>query len=310
MCNRTYCIYWHSALQWRYNERNGVSNYRRIDCLLNFLFRRRSKKTSKLRVTGLCEGNSPHKGPIRRKLFSFDDAIMVYIYFASRDNMLFDILYICFVIRTNVYFQTDVFLTQCIAYSLNQPNVRFKNDVLRKPMWNEFDNILPYLVFSTLPYLDLPYLHVSYFYRKLYWTDSSKKALLVSELNGTFVRTLLDHSTERPRAITVHPRLGYVARARFEIIVIPSQYARYLPHHIRNFTTSYSHDDVIKWKHFPRNWPFVQGIHRSPVNSPHKGQWRGALMFSLICVWINGWVNNREAGNWDAIVPIMTSPLW
>ena len=58
-----------------------------------------------------------------------------------------------------------------------------------------------------------------------------------------------------------------------------------------------SHDDVIKWKHFPRYWPFVRGIHRSPVNSPHKGQWRRALMFSLICVWINGWVNNSEAGD-------------
>ena len=57
------------------------------------------------------------------------------------------------------------------------------------------------------------------------------------------------------------------------------------------------HDDVIKWKHFPRNWPFVRGIHRSPVNSPHKGQWRGALMFILICVWINDWVNDREAGD-------------
>ena len=69
------------------------------------------------------------------------------------------------------------------------------------------------------------------------------------------------------------------------------------------------HDDVIKWKHFPRYWPFVWGIHRSPMNSPHKGQWRGALMFSLICVWINGWVNNRETGDlrrnhdhYDAIV--------
>ena len=41
----------------------------------------------------------------------------------------------------------------------------------------------------------------------------------------------------------------------------------------------------------------MREIHRSPVNSPHKGQWRGALMFSLICVWINGWVNNREAGD-------------
>ena len=40
----------------------------------------------------------------------------------------------------------------------------------------------------------------------------------------------------------------------------------------------------------------VQGIHLSPVNSPHKGQWRGELMFSLICAWANGWVNNRDAG--------------
>ena len=58
-----------------------------------------------------------------------------------------------------------------------------------------------------------------------------------------------------------------------------------------------THQDVIKWKHFPRYWSFVRGIHRSPVNSPHKGQWRGALMFSLICAWINGWVNNREASD-------------
>ena len=57
------------------------------------------------------------------------------------------------------------------------------------------------------------------------------------------------------------------------------------------------HDDVIKWKHFPPYRPFVQGIHRSPVNSPHKGQCRGALMFSLICACINGWESNREAGD-------------
>ena len=57
------------------------------------------------------------------------------------------------------------------------------------------------------------------------------------------------------------------------------------------------HDDVIKWKHFPRYWPFVREIHRSPVNFPYKGQWRGALMFSLICARINGWINNREASD-------------
>ena len=66
---------------------------------------------------------------------------------------------------------------------------------------------------------------------------------------------------------------------------------------ISNYGIFFMHDDVIKWNHFPRYWPFERGIHRSPVNPPHKGQWRGALMFSLIYVWINGWVNNRETGD-------------
>ena len=57
------------------------------------------------------------------------------------------------------------------------------------------------------------------------------------------------------------------------------------------------HDDVIKWQHFPRYWLFVRGIHRFPVNSPPKGQWHWALMFSLICARINGWANNGEAGD-------------
>ena len=57
------------------------------------------------------------------------------------------------------------------------------------------------------------------------------------------------------------------------------------------------HDDVIKWKHFPRYWPFVRGIHRSPVNSPHRGQWRGALVFSLICAF-NKWQSKQSLGWW------------
>ena len=55
------------------------------------------------------------------------------------------------------------------------------------------------------------------------------------------------------------------------------------------------------WRHqietFPALLVICAGIHRGPVNSPHKGQWREALVFSLICIWINGWVNNREAGD-------------
>ena len=51
-----------TTLHRRHNERDGVSNHRRLDCLFDHLFRRRSKKTSKLCITGLCEGNSPVTG--------------------------------------------------------------------------------------------------------------------------------------------------------------------------------------------------------------------------------------------------------
>ena len=69
----------HITLQWRHNERDCVSNNRRLRCLLSRLFRRRSKKTSKLRVTGLCEGNSPVTGefpaqwPVTRSFDVFCD---------------------------------------------------------------------------------------------------------------------------------------------------------------------------------------------------------------------------------------------
>ena len=73
------------ALQWRHNGCDGVSNHQRLDCLLNRLFKPRSKKISKRRVTGLCEGNwirrwpmnSPHKGPVTRKMFPFGDIVML-----------------------------------------------------------------------------------------------------------------------------------------------------------------------------------------------------------------------------------------
>ena len=58
------------------------------------------------------------------------------------------------------------------------------------------------------------------------------------------------------------------------------------PEYKRTHIRSSFHDDVIKWKYFPRYRPFVRGIHRSSVNSPHKGQWHGALVLSLICAWI------------------------
>ena len=61
--------------------------------------------------------------------------------------------------------------------------------------------------------------------------------------------------------------------------------------------TCWWRDDVIKCKHFPRYWPFVRGIHWSPVNSLHKGQWHEVYIFLWSAHWINGWANNREAGD-------------
>ena len=79
-------------LPWRHNELAGVSNHQPYDCLLNRLFRRRSKKTSKLCVTGLCVGNSPgpvnspHKGPVTRKMFPFDNRFHVMISLSKKET--------------------------------------------------------------------------------------------------------------------------------------------------------------------------------------------------------------------------------
>ena len=67
-----------------------------------------------------------------------------------------------------------------------------------------------------------------------------------------------------------------------------------------------THDDIIKWKHFPRYWPFVWEIHRPPVNSPHKGQWRGALMFFFdLC--LNKRLRKQSWGWW---FETLSRPLW
>ena len=80
--------------------------------------------------------------------------------------------------------------------------------------------------------------------------------------------------------------------------ILALQYNHIAPLHRLGLRTSHAfiHDDVIKWIYFPRYCPFVWGNHRSPVNSPHKSQWRRALMF-FFCSWIYDWVNNHEAGD-------------
>ena len=75
----------------------------------------------------------------------------------------------------------------------------------------------------------------------------------------------------------------------------------------RPFKQSYCiHVDVIKWKHFPRYWPFVRGIHRCPVNFTHRGQWREALMF-FFYMRLNKQLSKQTWGWW---FETLSRPLW
>ena len=112
------------ALQWYHNERHGVSNHRRLNCLLNRLFRRTSKKTSKLRFTGLCEGNSLVAGgfPLQR----VSKAENVLIWWRHLD----DCIYSSFSRKMSLSparcrFQHSCFLPQDVAFSIHLSDNRF-----------------------------------------------------------------------------------------------------------------------------------------------------------------------------------------
>ena len=70
--------YFRWSLQWRHNGSDNVSNHQPHDCLLNRLFRRRSKKTSKLRVTGLCARNSPGTGEFLAQMASNAENVSIW----------------------------------------------------------------------------------------------------------------------------------------------------------------------------------------------------------------------------------------
>ena len=163
-------------IEWRHNLSDGVSNHRRLDCLLNRLFRRRSKKTSKFRVTGLYGGihrwpvNSSHIGPATRKILPFDDVILLP---HRRYVRVF-----------NFYSTTNTKQVTPIHQAMMDRHAKMSSS--ESPLWSE----------------------------NVYMMTSS---------NGNIFRVT-----------------GLCA-----------------------------------------------GNSPVPMNSPHKGQWRGALVFSLICFWIN-----------------------
>ena len=125
----------------------------------------------------------------------------------------------------------------------------------------------------------------------------------------------IDYSVRIDVPLSVHKKgyQLYMPSGRYEIIENGNIFHSSWNNSIQALTPM--HDDVIKWKYFPRYWPFVRGIHWQPMNSPHKGQWRGALMYFLSCACVNGWMNNGEAGglrrhriHYD--VTVMMRALW
>ena len=105
--------------------------------------------------------------------------------------------------------------------------------------------------------------------------------------------TVASYSSARPMGYFVLQRsLSHQANRFRSLDVADCHSALYRPPEHLCF-----HDDAIKWKQFLRHWPFVRVTQPSPVDSPHKGQWRGTLMFSVICAWTNDWANNRDTGD-------------
>ena len=126
-------------------------------------------------------------------------------------------------------------------------------------------------------------------------------------MNQLFIDSQTNIYSNRPQGVKPSSRKYQVANKFSGVLMLCAQFGpidgccfdthSHCQQTLANLVITTFHDDIIKWKHFPRYCPFVRGIHWSPENSPHKGQWHGALKFSLICAWINGWVNNREAGD-------------
>ena len=205
-------------LQWHHNEDDGVSNHQPHDCLFKHLFRQRSKKTSKLRVTGLCAGNSP---------------------------------------------VTSEFPAQMAS---NAENVSI--------WWRHHD----------YPPHRLGAVHIAGRYNR---------------------REILHTCHLRPdKTTTSHVRRS----CKHDLTSQPIKMRMFL------ISSLGTHDEVINWKHFR-----VTGLSvgNSPVTCdfPQRGQWRGDLMFSFICAWINDSVNNRDAGDlrrhlahYDVIVMRYDSP--
>ena len=120
-------------LQWRHNERNGVSNHQPHDCLLNRLFRHRWKKTSKLRVTGFCVGNSPVTGEFPAQMASNAEKVSIWwrqleLYWQNDLRIKFHMTILCEISSLH-YFLCNTILKLTITWN---PLYNFTNSLWQR----------------------------------------------------------------------------------------------------------------------------------------------------------------------------------
>ena len=119
------------TLQWHHNGRDSVSNHQPHDCLLNRLFRRRSNKTSQLRVTGLCEGISPETGEFPAQMTSY--AENVFIWWRHHGNVLWRhislLLPHCFTDKMLAFSVANHCVNQCLDYRQLDPEVQISYEI-------------------------------------------------------------------------------------------------------------------------------------------------------------------------------------
>ena len=108
------------TLQWRYNGRDSVSNHQPHNCLPNRLFRRISKKTSKLRVAGLCAGNSPGTGEFPAQMASHAENVWWRHHVTIRHSSLYIISYISHVLNHYTASITEVNLLKRVMGRLEK----------------------------------------------------------------------------------------------------------------------------------------------------------------------------------------------
>ena len=285
------------ALRWRHNESNGILNHRRLHCLLSCCFRRRSRKTSKLRVTGLCVGYSLVTGEFPAQRASNAEDFSIWWRHHGHFGYILPLEYI----------GVTLVNTLCRCSMLIQKHINIYLILCAVGLYLQNSNILLKI---TLQYLHFWYLVVIF---PANWRSRNVTMCFTCARNIVFEHKInfcfdvvrivcfpcvwlcfISISFDFTLGSCVFTLSLRCYRAHGELKVVSSN-----QHNMTTKTPEHTlgpHDDVIKWKHFPRYWPFVRGLNRSPVNSPHKGQWHGVLMFSLICAWIYGWVNNGEAG--------------